>query len=426
VTDATASRRITLERARQLAVQGALLANPRPASLVEVVERLGSLQMDPTASVARAEQLVLWSRLGPYDASELSRLLFEERSLFEYWAFIVPTADYGIHRETMRRYPRGEGARARYTREWLRSNAGFRRYLLRELRRRGPLRSRELEDRAAVPWRTGGWNDGKNLSRMLELLASRGDIAIAGRQGNERIWDLAERVLPVTEPRLPAREIARRILETQLRWCGIARTDRFGFAFDGPPPGRDGALRELLREELAMPATVEGLAGEWLVHAELLEQDFRPRTTLLSPFDKLIKDRDFTEEVFGFRYRLEMYVPRGKRQFGYFVLPILHGDRLVGRIDPLFERKTGLLRINSLHWEPDAPRDVPLEETVRELADFLGAEEVVWGEPPGHCRSAGEPPGSPRPPPPVRSADERSALPPHPLHRSAPQTSASR
>jgi uncharacterized protein YcaQ len=346
---------LSLAEARRLAVRGAWLADPQPHSVLDVVDRLGRLQMDPTSAVARSERLVLWSGLGNYDLQELDRLLWDEGRLFEYRAHIVPVADYGIHRETMRRYPWGESARARYIREWLRANVNFRRYVLREFRRRGPLRSRDLEDRATLPWRTGGWNDGKGLGRMLEILALRGEIAVVARDGNERLWDLAERRYPVEEARLPARELARRLLDQQLLWCGFARADRFGFAFDGAPPGRAAALRELIREGRAVPVTVDGLRGEWLAHADLLGQEFAPRTTLLSPFDPLIADRAFTEEVFGFRFRLEIYVPKEKREYGYFVLPILHRDQLIGRIDPLYDRKAGVLRVHAVHAEPGAP-----------------------------------------------------------------------
>jgi uncharacterized protein len=372
---------LSLPEARRLAVVGAGLAEPHAGSIMEVVERLGRLQMDPTSAVARSEHLVLWSRLGAYEVDELRRLLWDERRLFEFWAFIVPTADYAVHRETMRRYPRGESARARYVREWLAANASFRRYVLGELRRRGPLVSRDLEDRAEAPWKTGGWNDGKSLGRMLDVLWSGGQTAIVGRRGNQRVWDLAERWLPTGEPRLPEREVARRLLDTQLRWCGFARRDRFGFAFDGPPPGRDAALEELVAEGRFVPATVEGTEGEWLAHADVLAERFRPRTTLLSPFDPLIKDRDFTEEVFGFRYRLEIYVPKANREYGYFVLPILHGDRLIGRIDPLLDRKTGALHVHAVHAEPDAPEDAgaAVSTAIAELADWVGASDVALG-----------------------------------------------
>jgi uncharacterized protein YcaQ len=381
---------LSLTEARRLAVRGALLSAPQPQRILEVVERLGRLQMDPTNAVARTELLVLWSRVGPYDVGELAQAMWEDRALFEYRAFIVPMSDYAIHRETMRRFPDGGTSRARYSREWLAENAAFRRYVVRELRRRGPLRSRGLEDRAVVPWKTGGWNDGKSLGRMLDLLWSRGDIAIVGRDRNERVWDLAERWYPVDEPRLPEREVARRLLDNQLRWCGFARRDRFGFAFGGPPPGREGALADLIADGTAVPITVEGLEGEWLAHADVLDGEFRPRTTLLSPFDPLITDRDFSEEVFGFRYRLEIYVPKDKREFGYYVLPILHGDRLIGRIDPLFERKTGVLHVNAVYAEPDAPEDAgpDVAGSIRELAEWLGADDISIGRAPPIWREA--------------------------------------
>ena len=297
--------------------------------------------------------------------------------LYEYWAHIVPTSDYGIHRETMRRYPRGDAARSRYVREWLAANAAFRRYVLRELRRRGPLRSRDLEDRAAVPWKTGGWNDGKGVGRMLDILWFGGEITIVGREGNERIWDLAARHLPRAEPRWPAREIARAFVERGLRRKGIARRGEFGRTFDGVPPGADTAWRALVREGVAVPVRVSGLVGEWWAHRDVLEQDpGRPRTVLLSPFDRLVYDRERTLELFGFAYRLEMYVPPAKREYGYYVLPILHGTELIGRIEPVFDRRARVLRINGVWIEPGAPgtAGVAVRGAIDELAGWLGAE----------------------------------------------------
>jgi uncharacterized protein YcaQ len=375
--------KLTLADARKLAVAAQLLDAPRPRSILAIVEWLGSLQMDPTSAVARSERLVLWSRLGNYDLAELDRLRWETHELFDYWAHIVPASDYVIHRETMRRYPSGAWARTNYVHEWLAANAGFRRYILRELRGRGPLRSRELEDRADLPWKTGGWNDGKSLGRMLELLWDGGKIGVAGRDGNERLWDVAERVFPTDQPRPPAGEIARGVLDKQLRWRGVSRANEFGRVFDGWVPGRERALKALVREGRFVPVEIAGLSGDWLAHAELLERGpGEPRSTLLSPFDKLVYYRDRTEELFGFRFRLEIYVPKAKREYGYFVLPFLHGHELVGRIDPLFDRKTGVLHVNAVHWEPGAPRArADLETAVTELAEWLGAGEVAYAKP---------------------------------------------
>ena len=372
---------VTLERARQIAVAAQLLSAPRSKGILETIAHLGSVQMDPTSAVARTELLVLWSRIGNYDTAELTRLL-AARELFEYWAYIVPARDLDLHRETMLRFPSGAGARPAFVREWMRQNDAFRRYVLRELRRRGPLRSRDLEDRAAVPWRTGGgWNDGKSLGRMLDYLWMGGTIAITRRDGSERVWDLAARVYPKT--RRP-RDEARRILEKQLRWRGLARLDQVGKAWDGRPPGWERAWHRLLREGVAVPVQVESLTGEWLAHRDALDTPFRPRTTLLSPFDKLISNRERTEELFGFRFRLEIYVPKAKREYGYFVLPILHGERLIGRIDPFFDRKAGVLRVNAVHAEPGAPADAgsAVAKAIRELAHWLGASEIAYATTP--------------------------------------------
>ena len=375
--------RLTVAEARRLAVAGQLLDEPRPRSVLEVVQGLGSLQMDPTRAVERSERLVLWSRLGNYELAELERLRWETRDLFDYWAHIVPASDYAIHRATMSRYPRGAYARSNYIHEWLAANTGFRRYVLRELRRRGPLRSRDLEDRAELPWKTGGWNDGKSLGIMLETLWDGGTIGIARREGNERFWDLAERVFPTEQPRLSSGEIARRVLDRQLLRLGVALPQELGRVFDGWVPGREHALKALIRERRFVPVEIEGLPGERLAHSGLLAQPpGEPRSTLLSPFDRLVYYRDRTEELFGFRYRLEIYVPKAKREYGYFVLPFLHDRELVGRIDPLFDRKTGVLTVNAVHWEPDAPPSAKsaLKEAVRELAEWLGATDVSYAE----------------------------------------------
>jgi len=345
------------------------------------VRRLGEVQIDPTSAVARTEQLVLFSRLGRrFRVAELERLLWGERTLFEYWAHIVPTADLPIHRISMRRYPHGTWKRREYVRQWLEANDTFVRYVIGELRRRGPLRARDLENRAAEGWRTGGWNDeGQNVPMLLDILWLQGRVMIVGRDGQQRIWDLASRSLPRV-PARPASVIAADLVDRQLRARGLERLERIGFLFDGPVPMRDTAIRRYLRDGLIVPIEVEGLSGWWVAHRDLLDTTFRGRTTLLSPFDDLISDRERTERLFDFRFRLEIYVPKAKREFGYFVLPILRGDRLIGRIDPLYDRKAGVLRVNAVYAEPGAtPSDgPPAKRAIDELAAWLGADEVVW------------------------------------------------
>jgi uncharacterized protein YcaQ len=375
-------RTLTLTEARRLAILGTMLAGPRPTSLVEVVEHLGKVQVDPTAVVARAEQLTLWSRFGSYERTDLRRLLEEEpRQLFEYNAFLIAAADLPLHRSAMRRFPRPEYTRGRYIREWLADNASFRTYILDELRRRGPLLSRDLDDRAVVPWRTGGWNDGKNLGRMLEFLWRAGEIAISRREGAQRVWDLVERVLPAAEADpLPDEVVAIETMERQLRARGF-EAPGFGTAIDYALPAREIGLDSLLADGVAVPVAIDGLPGEWIAHAEelaALDAPWQPRTTLLGPFDPLVSDRDRAESVFDFRFRLEIYVPAAKRQYGYYVLPILHGDRLIGRIDPVLDRKRRVLTVNAVFAEPNAPADAwpSVRAAIDELAAWIGADRV--------------------------------------------------
>ena len=385
--DTLKTQTLDIRRARRLAIKAQLLSAPRPQGVVETVRALRFVQMDPTSSVARTEHLVLFSRLGRrYRPAELERLLWDERSLFEYRAFIVPTSDFGIHREVMRRYPPASAyTRHRYVRTFLRENASFRRYVLGRLRKDGPLRTRDLEDRSAVGWRTGGWNDdGRNTGMMLEILWARGEVMIVGRDGQQRVWDLGERRLPIDEPRLAASEIARRLVEGQLSARGFAPASSLGGMFDGlEAKGARRAIDDLVREGIAVPVEVEGLKGELLAHAEVMDLPFRPRTVVLSPFDQLIHDRRRTEELFGFRYRLEIYIPPAKREYGYFVLPILSGDRLIGRVDPTFDRKDGVLRVNGV-WaeEPVSAADgQKVAAAIAEVAAWKNTGDVEFGGP---------------------------------------------
>jgi uncharacterized protein YcaQ len=378
--------------ARRLAVKSQLLSTPRPATILDVVRGLGEIQVDPTAAVARTEHLVLWSRLGrSYRPDELLRLLYRDRELFEYVAHIYPVSDYALLRPWMRGYASGTDGRQRYVRRWLAANDEFRRYVLRELRRRGPLPARELEDRVAEGWQTGGWNDGgRSVAMMLEALWRQGRITIAGRDGAQRLWDLAERSLPVRAPAVPSAEAARVLVERRLRAAGFASSRELCRFFWSEIPGGKEAIRPLIRDAIAVPASIDGMPGEWLVHAEVLARPFRPRTALLSPFDDLISNRTRAERLFGFRHRLEIYVPKAKRIWGYYVLPLLHGDRMIGRIDPLFDRQSKVLTVHEVYAEPDAPAAAgpAVTRAIHDLASWLGAVDVRFGRTPPTWRAA--------------------------------------
>jgi uncharacterized protein len=330
---------VTPAAARRIAVRAQLL-DGSATDVLDTVRRLGFLQIDPIATVATPQQLVLWSRLGPYDVTELDRLLWEERKLFEWGAFIRPIEDFPLILARMRRRRTGKYSWERRGAEFLRKNAGFRRYVLRELERRGPLLSRELVDSSVRTWKSHGWHGNRNVTVMLELLEGRGQVAVVGRRGGHRLWDLAARWFPEVEP--PPLDEAERIL-AEKRWRSLGV--------------------RLARN------------GDWEVHPDADAAPVPSRTTFLSPFDRLIHDRDRAEAIWGFRYRLEMYVPKAKREYGYYVLPILRGDRLIGRIDPILDRKAGVLRVNSVHWEPGV-KPVSLQKPLRSLAGFVGAGSI--------------------------------------------------
>ena len=346
-TQVGAVRTIPPTTARRLAVR--VSSSPVPPAtadgILDTVRRLGRLQLDPTSVVARSHLLVLWSRLGAYDPADLDALQWERRELFEYRAYIVPTSDYALVRARMKAWPAGDSKRHRDVREWMRTNDALRRSILARLRRNGPLRLRDLDGAAAAGWRSAGWNDERERRPDARLPARAGEGArLAARGRPPPVGPRRARAPGRGARQAPVRDVALASVERDLRRRPAPRRASCR-GTPGDPHPRE-LLPVLVRRGRALPVEVEGLRGPRYLHADhlpLLERleagEWEPRTTLLSPFDPLINDRDRTEALFGFRYRLEIYVPKAKREYGYFVLPILHGDRLVGRIDPVYDRK---------------------------------------------------------------------------------------
>jgi uncharacterized protein YcaQ len=245
----------------------------------------------------------------------------------------------------------GDDARRR---DWFTANAAFRRYVLDLLRDSGPLLSRDVPDRADVPWPSTGWTNNRNVTQMLESLAARGEIAVSGRIGRQRVWDLAERVYPAGTVAVPADEARRRRDERRLRSLGVARSAMVGDAGE--------------------PAEVAGTPGRWRVDPAALERPFAGRTALLSPFDRLVHDRRRALELFGFDYKLEMYVPKADRRWGYFALPVLHLDQLIGKVDATADRRAGVLRVDVVHRDVRFTRatTAAVRAELDALASWLG------------------------------------------------------
>jgi uncharacterized protein len=365
------AHQLTREQARRIAVQAQLLDRPRPTDLLAVVRHLSMLQIDPVAAIAPSADLVAWSRLGSaYRPADLAAAL-ADRALIELRAMIRPAEDLALYRADMA--DRLAGGPLKHWqaagRAWVGKNDACRRDVLDRLERGGPLPSRELPDSCVVPWSSTGWTNNKNVTKMLELMELSGEVAIAGRRGRERLWDLAARVHP-DDPIVPADKAIHIRNEKRLRALGLARTSAVETQVEPMDVG-----------EVGEPAVVEGTRGTWRVDPAYLGRPFAGRAALLSPFDRLIHDRKRTLDIFEFDYQLEMYKPVSKRRWGYYALPILCGDRLVGKLDAIADRAGGVLRVNTIHQDVrfTMAMAAAVEREIRDLARWLELELIMPG-----------------------------------------------
>ncbi|GAA5006478.1 DNA glycosylase AlkZ-like family protein [Actinopolymorpha pittospori] len=356
----------TLSRrdARRVAIRAQLLQRERPTDLLSMVRHLTLLQLDPISAVAPSADLVAWSRLGSsYSPSDL-RAALDDRRLFELRAMVRPAEDIALYRADMAAWP-GTGELKdwqEFRRDWVLANDRCRRQILDRLRDAGPLPSRELPDTCEKPWGSTGWTNNKNVTQLLDLMVQRGEVAVAGRKRRDRLWDLAERVYP-DGPVLPVEEAEQERDRRRLRALGIARVRGPEFPVEPADVGEAG--------EPAVVA-VEGVRGEWRLEPALLDEPFHGRTALLSPFDRLVHDRARAQDLFEFEYQLEMYKPAAKRRWGYFALPLLHGDQLVGKLDATADRKAGALLVNAIH------QDVPFTKAMAAAVDREIADLARW------------------------------------------------
>jgi len=396
---------MSLELARRLIVTKQRLAGKLPTgsaseAILSVIRDLGFVQWDPINVVAPSHVIALWSRVGNFRPSDLDRLLWDEKKLFEHWshaASIVLIEDYSLHVSLMRRYPESlskswGGWRARAG-EFLASHKELRKKILRELRK-GPLQLSDFKDYKQTARSSDGWSSGSDLSTMLFHLQMSGDVMIVGHDGNRNIWGLSEQFLPrwASRRELSEEEAEREGAERSIRALGVASPSNINRYF---LRGRYLNLKKVL-ERLTDRSTIHrvhvtGLAGrdDLYVHdldlpiLESLSSDaWQPRMSLLAPFDNMLAVQEWTSRLFGFHYVHEQFLPKSKRRFGSFVLPILWGERFIGRVDPQMDRTNEKLLINSIHAERGAPGDKEVSskigETIEQFAGFLGAKEVVY------------------------------------------------
>jgi len=377
-------RKVRIEHARRLAVARQRLSGPRPQPITtdhihELVQAIGCLQLDPTAVVARNHLLVVFSRLGPFDPKLVDALLWDERRLYEYWAHrasIVPTEDRALHAALPP--PWGDPRR---TESWMTTRARFSELVLKRLAANGSVRAADFEEHADKY--ESGWGDRSPIADTLALLWLQGRIVPAGRVGSGRRWALADGWFGAPLGEIPDQSVAvRQAAVRSLRALGVATAQQVKDHFiRSRYPGLASVWKQLAAEGQIVAVDL-AMKGDWYVHAEdvdLLEQieagAFEPRTTLLSPFDNLICDRSRTLALWAFDFRLEIYVPKTKR-WGYFVMPLLYGERIIARFDLAVDRQAGVLNVVGERWEPgwEGRRRParPTKHALDELALFLG------------------------------------------------------
>lgn len=383
---------ITVAEARRLALHAQGLALPParrragPDDVAALVARIGALQLDPVAPVARSPLLVAHARLGRVEDTDIDAATYDRRLLFEGWAHqasLVHVDDLALHRHAQRhRHHRDGSPGGRRAQEFLDANRGFAADVIAVLRERGPTRAADLDDTSLLDWKHGYWtkevSPRQNVARMLGFLWRGGRIGVARRQGLVRFWDLFERCVPPgaleRTPDLSDAEFDRRATGRALRMLGVARPEHVRQHFLRGAVADPAPVLAAARD--VTEVRVEGLAGRWYAHAEDLDSlaTLEPgrRTVALSPFDNLLCDRARAVQLFDLDHRLEIYTPPAKRRWGYYVLPILHRERFVARADLKIDRKAGTLQVLALHHEPGRRAKRAADTAIARLAAWRG------------------------------------------------------
>jgi uncharacterized protein YcaQ len=350
--------------------------------MLDTVRRIGLLQLDSVNVLVRSHYLPLFSRLGTYDTTVLDRASHREpRALFEYWgheASLIPVERQPLFRWRMDEARTGKGVWGGPSRI-ARDKPDFVRAVLDEIRDRGPLGAGELSQGGKASGSWWGWSEGK---RAVEYLFWTGQLTSAGRRGFERLYDLPERIIPhaIHSTPDPARADAHRaLLDIAARAFGVATEPDLRDYFRLSPADGKARTQDLVDAGVLQPVNVEGWTQQAYLHHDARIPRAVNASALLSPFDSLIWFRRRTERLFGFHYRLAFYTPKHKRTHGYYVMPVLQGDRLVARVDLKSDRKSGRLLVQAGHCEAgiDEQEVAPdLTVQLKALSSWLGLDDI--------------------------------------------------
>ena len=384
---------LSVDQARRIALAAQGFARPKSAEtsnwrrIGQAVGTMGLLQIDSVNVLIRSHYMPVFSRIGPYERASLDRRAWKrrDRALFEYWAHeasLLPMELHPLLRWRMERAANKQqiyGGLAKFARE----RGPYIEEILNEVRERGPVSARELSEpgERTGPW--WGWHDGKIA---MEYLFWAGAVTTATRRGFERVYDVPERVIPPDILALPTPSEAdaqRELVRRSIRAMGIATAADLRDYFRLPLAGSKRAIAELVEEGALVPATVQGWRQKAFLDPDAVWPARGSGTALLSPFDPLVWERSRTERLFRFRYRIEIYVPAEKRQFGYYVLPFLYRGRLVARVDLKADRQAGVLRVMAAHGEGRTCTGAAIEALATELetlSEWLGLSGVEVGE----------------------------------------------
>ncbi len=397
----------TMEAAKRLTISKQFLAENAPEGsfdnkLKTIIRTIGYIQWDPVTIVAPSHLISIWSRIGRFSWSDLDKIMWEEKEVLFNWvptAWIVLAEDYPIFYSLMMRYPesmrKGWASHAETARKFLQDHDELKGKVINRLRE-GPAETGQFKDFGNRKISQDGWSSGNEVTQLLFHLHMSGEVMVFGHSANQNVWSLTDDFLPhsVKKTIFPVVELEKLMAVRGLRALGVASEyDIYRYFVRGRYTDIKGTLRKLVEQGKVVKVMLQGqpkskqfylLPEDRRTLDSIMSDKWEPRLSLISPFDNLITLRDRTQRFFNFNYVLEQFAPKEKRKYGTYVLPILWGSDLVGRIDAKFEKTQKILNVNGVFAEPEHGKDSiigdRLEDRVKSFADFLGAEKVIYGE----------------------------------------------